>query len=29
MYPPFSSSCTHHFHDHAPTIFTIMHPPFS
>ena len=25
----FSQSFTHHFHDHAPTIFTIIHPPFS
>jgi hypothetical protein len=25
----FSPSCTHYFHYHAPTIFTIMHPSFS
>src|SRR5215469_16464009 len=25
----FSQSCTHHFHDHAPTIFIIIHPPGS
>jgi hypothetical protein len=24
----FSESFTHHFHDHAPTIFSIMHPPW-
>src|SRR5262249_51940410 len=25
----FSPSFTHYFHDHAPAIFTIIHPPFS